>query len=331
MSAQVVVSHAGVVTDVAGSVVRIGIIVPELSNVMEDFDQIEVWKSAIGASGPFYELTGEVAGPAVVRTGYDGAQKIAGKDLVISVTGTATTVTFDGPDPVSLSSMAAQVTAKSSGRLTGEVDGLRALFKTVQTGLQATQEVTGGAAAAALGMLGLQAHGNDGRIALVSQQAAYTFVDPHGSQDAYYTFRWSNSDTELTSAFYPAFRPSPTTRPSPEQYCMGYCRLVDPEGIPVANRSVFVGTEVPVRMDGSLVLGASGWRLTNTNGYVWFTLLRGAELTVAISGTSIVRRITVPIASDVSSFDLLDPAVGTDDDAFKVQVPNLDFVVRRSL
>lgn len=66
---------------------------------------------------------------------------------------------------------------------------------------------------------------------------------------------------------------------------------------------------------------------TDDNGHAEVALVRGAIVDVAISGTGIVRRITVPTTGD--SFDLLS-AIASADDQFQIQTPDIPAAVRRS-
>ena len=70
---------------------------------------------------------------------------------------------------------------------------------------------------------------------------------------------------------------------------------------------------------------------TDNEGHVEFSLLRGQQVVVAIAGTPLTRKVLVPADPAVRRFNLLAPEVGSGEDAFKVQVPNLVYAERRSL
>jgi hypothetical protein len=107
--------------------------------------------------------------------------------------------------------------------------------------------------------------------------------------------------------------------------------LVDSRGIAIANQSVllfnrFAGTQI----GGKTMIGGANNGLTDKNGHFEMLLVRGTAVTVAIAGTNLARDVQVPTDPTVSSFDLLDPAYGSDD-LFSVQVPDLQYAVRRSI
>jgi hypothetical protein len=78
------------------------------------------------------------------------------------------------------------------------------------------------------------------------------------------------------------------------------------------------------------VAGGGADLLTDSSGRVEFPLVRGLGVTVSVAGTSLVRDITVPVDITVDIFNLFDPTIGTDDN-FRVQVPELDYAIRRTL
>jgi hypothetical protein len=55
--------------------------------------------------------------------------------------------------------------------------------------------------------------------------------------------------------------------------------------------------------------------------------MRGIPVTVSVAGTALVRDITPPQDSDIDTFNLFDPAIGTDD-AFVVQTISLNLAER---
>jgi hypothetical protein len=174
------------------------------------------------------------------------------------------------------------------------------------------------------------AYGHDARIPLVHGQQLYTFIDLHGSSENFYKTRFRNSQTDSLSEFSAPFSVKVTVGVSPSKLIRGVVDLVDASGIPLANREVLVHNNYDGEMvDGMNVAGSVKGRLTDAQGHVEFMLVRGMSVTVAIHGTSLVRDITVPTDPALACFNLLDPAIGTDD-VFRVQVPELDYAVRRS-
>ena len=104
------------------------------------------------------------------------------------------------------------------------------------------------------------------------------------------------------------------------------------DGRPLAYREVSVyPADLGELVEDKLVAGGPKENSTDANGHVEFLLVRGAAITVAISGTSIVRDIVVPTDTTVTVFGLLDPSVGPQDDVFVVQRPDIIYAERRSL
>ena len=112
----------------------------------------------------------------------------------------------------------------------------------------------------------------------------------------------------------------------------GQLDLVGLDGRPLGNVEVSVYNAFRGELvEGKLVAGGQQAKITNQNGRVEFNLVRGTRVTVAISGTNIVRDIVVPTDPAVSIFQLLGADPPTGDDHWKVQVPNLIYAERRSL
>jgi hypothetical protein len=112
---------------------------------------------------------------------------------------------------------------------------------------------------------------------------------------------------------------------------IGYVDLTDMDGAPLEAREVRLYSRFNGQLsNGRVVAGYSKNALTDANGHVEFILVRGLPLTAAIAGTNLVRDLVVPEDPTVTSFNLLDPALGKND-VFKVQVPNIPYATRRSL
>ena len=68
---------------------------------------------------------------------------------------------------------------------------------------------------------------------------------------------------------------------------------------------------------------------TDSQGRGRCFLCRGLQMTLSISGTNVAREVLIPVVGD--SVDLLDPRISVDNDAYKVQVPDLVIGERRTL
>lgn len=310
------------------------------------FDRLEVWRSTSGASGPYVELTAPVwlgarlpsdileEPPAVPPTG--ASVNIVGMRISFLVNETTEVdVTFTGTNPLSYAQAAAQITAGGSGLIKSFVSSHgRLVVETIDPGNKTILRVLPTDAAALLGLPTTDpaySYGKDARIALTGSSTAYSFSDVHGDVEYFYKTRFSNSVNNNVSNFSVPFAAKTGGVVDKSLLIIGVVDLVDVQGRPVQNREVSIYTKFQgVVMDGRAMVSMDAKSLTDVNGHVSFPLVRGSQITVSISGTQLVRDITVPTDPLLTSFNLLDPAVGTDD-VFVVQVPNIDFAVRRSL
>lgn len=308
------------------------------------YDCMEVWRSRDGEGGPFEEITGASWAPATLLAGVVGQSPprlgpLVGKELKFTINAVPFSYTFTGVDPLSRNTIASQLTTAGSDRTLGpgrfkavvQTD-LSIAITTQDTGAANTIEVVDSDGAVLLGLVpGTVAFGVDGRIDLVEGQTVYEFVDPHGSSTYYYKTRFRNATDNLVSEFSQPFSGKTNAGLPTGSLVLGFVRLVDERGRPDANRRVLLYSPLQgQRIDGRTVAGGQSYGSTDDTGYLSFYLVRGSRITVAVSGTQIVRDITVPEDPAVTAFDLLSPDYGTDD-VFKVQQPDIDFAVRRTL
>jgi hypothetical protein len=319
---------------------------------VQGFDQIQVWRSDSTANGPYYELTSDAWRPArVPRDAPDeplvpvvGPQVLAaGTSLLLRLNDLEDVeVVLDGPDPITYADAAAEITAVGAGRFrayvaqvatTGEI---LLVLEGVRPGTGATLEVLGGGVAALFNIpmelpnsLGM---GQDARLNILNGVLTYRFVDQKGTQDSYYRTRLFNRSLGTAGEFSLPLRISGSQGISQAGIVIGHLDLVQVDGRPLVGRRVSVYS--PTRgslVENRLVTGQQDSKLTDRNGNVEFTLVRGVRYTVSIAGTDIVRDIVAPEDPTVKSFPLLGAAFGTVDDVFTVQVPNVVYAERRSI
>jgi hypothetical protein len=313
------------------------------------FDQIEVWRSRDTVQGPYEELTDESWKPARIP-------KLAGDEPTTPVTGALVVidgetlefrvneddtadieVTISGADPISLADIASQVTAQGLNKVRSYVDELGTLVvETREPGSRAILRVleTDGAAVVALPTSEPESlsYGRDARLSLIAGTTSYEYSDIRGSTAYFYKTRFRNRLSGAFSEFSLPFTVGQATGISSANVICGELDLVGLDGAPLAFREVSVYSSYNGELvEGKLVSGPSLRELTDANGHVSFLLVRGTDVTVAISGTNIVRDITVPTDPDVSIFGLLDPSVSPQDDVFVVQRPDIVYAERRSL
>lgn len=304
------------------------------------FDQLEIWRSLSGESGPYAEVTAVAwMGARLPASGGDRPSSpvtgpsaaLVGKDLTFLVNGLETlTVTLTGSDPLTRAQVATQLTL---GAISSYVDGTGQLVVgTVQPGSGATLELTAGSAAGDLGLpLGDVAYGREPRLALMSSRTRYGFLDQRGRGGAFYKTRFRNRLTVSVSDFSQGFGRISSIGISPELVATGSLDLIDVQGRPLAHREVRIHTEFNgILIDGKLMGGTSITLQTNDDGHLDVVLVRGQKVTVAVLGTDLVRDIVVPTDPNVVQFSLFDPTLAGPD-VFRVQVPNLVYAERRSL
>jgi len=309
------------------------------------YDQLEVWRSTSTSAGPFEELTAVAPKPARLPKSAQEEPEIPVVGRNISIDGLTLlvrvnekddyTITFSNPD--TYLEAAVQVAEQGQGRIHAYVDP-RGIFvlETTGVGSSATIRVTGGEAAQQLGLSSSSPDdfnfGREGSINLSADVQEYDFSDLMGSKKFYYRTRFRNRSSFAVSEFSQPVLASALPGLSSSSLVRGYLTLVTGDGLPLSGRQVSVYS--PLRgtlVEDKLVTGGGRTKLTNASGYVEFDLVRGTQYTVSVAGTDLVREIVAPVDASVSSFSLLGPDFGTQDDVFRVQVPDVVFAERRTL
>lgn len=321
-------------------------ILARLSDWAGYFDLIEVWRSRGTDRGPWEELTAEEWKRArVPMTAPDAPDapvsgplaNVVDDDLELLLNSYEITITFTGTDPLDYETAAGQIVVQGLGLLNSYVTSEGVLVvETIHPGLLNELRVTGGDAAPNLGLPTEEpasfGYGREPRLGLVSGQETYPFTDPHGSSEYWYRIRYRNKSTLATSDFSAPFQVPSGTGLASSSTVVARLELVTMEGRPKSDVEVGIHTEfVGAVIDNKTVVTGDLVKKTDENGVVEFVLPRGMQCTVAISGTNLVRRFTVPTDQSVSSFNPLDPQYSDDMDYFKVRVPNIPYAARRSL
>lgn len=307
------------------------------------FDRLEVWRSRGTAAGPYENLHDDAWSPAVLpegapatSSGTGPSQNLVDKKLLLLINETIpVTILFTGSDPLTFAQAASQITSQSQGLLLSYVNGAILVVKTVQVGVLAVLRCIGGDAAPILGLSteepGSLGFGRDARIVLVHDKEHYGFADPDGSHSVFYKLRYYNSASGLFSEFTPPFQGRLGSGISQSNLVRCYVDLADFNGDGLRNAEVLIVSSFSgLRLEGRTVVGGSVRILTDQSGHAELLIPRGADVAVAIGGTNLARRFTVPTDPEVESLDMLDPLVGSDD-LFTVRVPNLPYAVRRTL
>jgi len=324
-------------------VIQLDIFVAEME-FLGVYDRLEVWKSSGGDSGPYTELTASTpTAPRLPNTGGDTpptavtgpSYNLSGSDLLFLVDeATQVPVVFTGTDPLTASDLATQIVAQGLGLLVAYVDLLgQIVVETASAGAGARLRVLGGTAAAALGLPVeiVPMRGKDARLALLPGLLRYSFSDLYGSALAAYKIRFRNAYNLAVSEFSLPHHVGAREGVARTSLIVGALDMVQVNGRPFVNQKVLVHTVFTgLVVDGMLMAGGGVTAVTDENGHVEFTLVRGQKVSVSIPGTNMIRTITVPVDPAIAIFNLWDPSVGTQD-VFTVQVPNLIVAERRSL
>jgi hypothetical protein len=309
------------------------------------FDSLEVWRSRTGAQGPYEALTGPTwmtprlpAGapdaPALAQTG--PSLNISGSTLSLLVDEeTSISVTFTGTNPLTMAQCATQIIAQGLRMVRAYVINNLLVIESAQPGNIATLRVVGGNAAPMLGLPTTEpasvAFGKDARIPLVHGVDRYHFTDYNGDPDYFYKTRFFNGLTNTYSDFSLPFSGKYISALSPTSIIRGTIDLVDSKGIALCNRAILLSPKSQGSLvEGRVMVDSDTQEYTDANGHLEFTLIRGQNYTVAIAGTDIVRDFTAPTDTSIDTFNMLDPALSSND-VFTVQQPNIDYMVRRSL
>lgn len=305
---------------------------------LQRFDTLEVWRSRGEVGGPYEPLTSAGNTPARLPLGAADAPaspqagpfvNANGKQLTL-LDGTSTlSITVSGSDPMTFAQCATQIASQTLGEVTAYVVGPALVIETREVGGHARLEVLGGDLAGLVGLeLNVPAFGREAHIPLIAGVTQYQFVDQQGDTSFFYKVRLRNSLLNLVSEFSDPL--VPLTTPEVTDATIGYVDLTDMDGGALEAREVRLYSRFNgALVNGRVVAGYSKNALTDKNGHVEFSLVRGLPITVAIAGTNLVRDLVVPVDPAIARFNLLDPALGTND-VFKVQVPDIPYAVRRS-
>ena len=312
------------------AVIKIKIFVPEIANVLSQFDSIQVQRSEAGSpySDALAITDDSPVAPVLVGTA-EGPFTVQGLDLKLKVNGGAEqSVTFTAADPTSIDNIIAEISGAITG-LVADSDGGKLRLTGNTTGTAGTLEITGGTALAALGFTtGDKDNGEDQHITLSAGVDEYEYDDGSGAASFWYRTRFYNVTSQTYSSWSDWVQGTTGSAISASLLIVGKIKLSDIDG------TVMVGSKVtisnvwhPLIADGYFVSGKSKQIETDGTGSAELTLIKGSRVDVIIEGTSFVRRIQVPDTG--TEFDLMDPSLVLDD-PFQIQEPDLPSAVRRS-
>jgi hypothetical protein len=311
--------------------ITIKVYVSEVDNVLLNFDVLQVQRSKLGT--PYTDaafITADSAEPPVLMGTTEGDfAGLNGEQLKVKVNGGAEqSVTFISADPISLTNVLGEINGAIAD-LTAANDGTGKVELTGNlSGTAGTIEVTGGGAAAILGLSQVIVHGRDQHVGLQAGVSEYTYDDLSGEASYWYRTRYFNTTTETYGGWSDWIQGSTGAAVSADDLIIGKIQMADIDGSALSGMFItLVNVYSPLIADGYFIAGRTKQIETDGTGMAETVLIKGMVLDVVVEGTSIIRRITVP--STGSEFDLLDASL-VQDDPFQIQVPDLPSAVRRS-
>jgi len=312
------------------------------------FDRLVIFRSRDTADGPYEVITADNWEGAYIPKSKplvgisSRLYNIVGKRLNLRVNEvTDVTITFTGVDPIPISSIITDIIFQGLNLVDAYYtdEGEPVIF-TTQAGTAATLRVVPDDdedmdAAPILGLPTMEpksvSFGKDASIALVQGTQRYIFSDLNGKRTYYYKTCFRNTSTDTYSEYSPTFTGATRAKVDPALIAIGIAELVNFDGSPLEGREVRIYNTYISSVSGDKVVAGGALRMiTDREGRVEFPLMRGIEIDVAVTGTALTRKVTVPTDQAVQFFNLFDPTIGGDDN-FRVQVPEIEHAIRRSL
>jgi hypothetical protein len=313
--------------------IKVKIYVSELVNVMSLYDVIQVQRSTTAppAATPV-NITENTAQPAELVGTVEGPYTLNGVVFSFKVNGTQVDVTFTSPNPVAIPDVVSEVqTAITNAGLaaTASDDAGKLKIVTDNNGTQFTLEMISSGGLAVLGFTaGQKDNGEAAHVTLLVGVENYEFDDGSGAASYYYRTRYFNTSNSTYSAWSDWIQGTTAAAVDSAELIIAKVYLAELDGTAISNAKIIIkNVWQPSKADGYGIFGPSLTLVTDGTGYAETTLVKGSVVDVVFSGTSIIRRITVPTTG--TEFDLLDDSLVVDG-AFEIQVPDLPYAPRRS-
>jgi hypothetical protein len=200
---------------------------------------------------------------------------------------------------------------------------------TDDSGTQFTLEMISSAGLAVLGFTaGQKDNGEAAHVSLQVSVDSYEFDDGSGAASYYYRTRYFNTSNGTYSAWSDWTQGTTAAAVDSADLIIAKVFLAELDGTAMDGAKIIIkNVWNPSKADGYGIFGSNLALETDGVGYAETTLVKGSVVDVIFSGTSIIRRITVPTTG--TEFDLLDDGLVIDD-AFEIQVPDLPYAPRRS-
>lgn len=299
------------------------------------YTHVGLFRSILGASGPYVELTAPAYGPAALSTQVlSSSLTIVGKSLTMVFNGNIyCTVTFSGSDPLSLAAIVTQMNAAFAPYATAvQAAGIISIM-TVLPGGNSSLQVVGGDAAAILGILmnpNPVYYGNDARVPLLEVVPRYSFTDYFSTPESFYEIGYFNQGIAGPTGD-PFQGKDVSILTTSDNLVIGQVDLIQANGRPSDSIEVNVYQSGQMYQSGVYAItGAPIRGLTDSKGHFEVPLLRGMQINLSIGTSGLMRVVNVPTDPAITRFGLLDPTYGVDD-AFDVQRPAIPYANRTTL
>jgi hypothetical protein len=311
--------------------VTLTINVTGIDDVLLSFDVIRVKRSTAGIGGPYSLITANAPAPATLTAPNSGSYAVSTKTLQLIVDqGGQIDILFTGTDPLTTSQVVDQINTAVGDVVASDVGNTLVLTST-NTGTGSVIEIVGGGAAPVFGFTdGQRDIGEEIHITLQAGVNGYTFIDQDGQAGYFYKAQFFNTVNNLTSADSDPFEGDVGTLVSSGALSVVKVDLVDGRGIALPNQEItFYSQHELLEVEG-FQIGLNREPITiktNNSGHAEVSLVRGSKWRVAFEGTSIIRDITIP---DASETDLL-AALGGAPDPFDISILPFPSAPRRTL
>lgn len=178
-----------------------------------------------------------------------------------------------------------------------------------------------------LGFEVIKSFGKDPRITLTSGVLSYLYSDVSGFSNARYKWRFSANGADPISEFSNYVLGSEEPLVGSGQISVCSTTFIGLNGQPVKTKVIVVSDQNPSPIGTFAVTNQHPLIFeSGSDGFIQFSLLRGAKVRVAIEGTSFVREFVVP---NTASFDLLS-VMASASDPFTIQTPP-PYLIRRAI
>lgn len=305
----------------------INIPLADLPSTLELYDRIQVFRSTTGVSGSYSEITAPTPEPAVAKSAVDPPWNLAGKSLVVSLSGAdPVTIVFQALDPpadLRVEDVIAQVNAAIPNLATVDHDSNAVVDLTNPLAGTGSSILLSGNSVAVLGLPSTLQGGKGPRVPIGLLNTQYKFTDLGGDATYWYKTRFYSTLTKAVSAFSDPRLGDVTqiipSGPVPGLMSTATVNLVDVTGKPVIGRRIIL---VPVQeqivpynsVSYGLLPGNVRIELTTDEaGHAEVQLVIGATIRAFFEGSGFAREFVVPD----QDFDLL-TVLSTEPDPFSI-------------